>query len=122
MVASAAPAASATSTANAEGEIAGVVARYARAIEARDVGAVRTAYPGLTSTQERNFAQFFKAVRELKASFTMSGLDVNGTSADARLNGVYEFVTSGGQHERQAVSLQASFRNADGGWTMSGVR
>jgi serine/threonine-protein kinase len=107
---------------NAAAEIAETVARYARAISGRDLGAVRTAYPGITGAQEKNFERFFASVRELRASFTLSNLDVSGGTADGRLNGVYEFVTSAGQRERSPVNFQASFRREGGSWVLSAVR
>jgi serine/threonine-protein kinase len=107
---------------NAAAEIAETVARYARAISGRDLAAVRAAYPGITSAQEKNFERFFASVRELRASFTLSNLDVAGTTADARLNGVYEFVTSAGQRERSPVTFQATFRRDGGGWVLGAVR
>lgn len=108
--------------ANAAADIADVVARYARAISARDLGAVRAAYPGISGAQERNWERFFASVRELRASFTLGNLDVAGATAEGRLNGTYEFVTSAGQRERSPVSFQASFRRGDAGWVLTAVR
>ncbi|GLC24513.1 serine/threonine-protein kinase [Roseisolibacter agri] len=112
----------AASSANAASEIAESVARYARAISARDMGAVRAAYPGITGAQEQNFQRFFGSVRELRATFTLSNLDVSGTTAEGKLTGTYEFVTSAGQRERSPVSFQASFKRADAGWVLTAVR
>jgi serine/threonine-protein kinase len=116
------PAPAARSTANAAAEIADVVARYARAITARDVDAMRAAYPGITPAQEANFRRFFASVRELRASFDVSGLDVDGASADARLNGAYDFVTQGGEKQRSPVNFQASFRRDGDRWLLVAVR
>ncbi|MGZ8412642.1 MAG: protein kinase domain-containing protein [Gemmatirosa sp.] len=109
-------------SANASAEIAETVARYARAISGRDLAAVRAAYPNITTAQEQNFERFFASVRELRATFTLRNLDVSGTTADARLNGVYEFVTSAGQRERSPVNFQAAFRRDGGSWVLSAVR
>jgi serine/threonine-protein kinase len=108
--------------ANAAAEIADAVARYARAISARDLGAVRAAYPSISGAQAQNFERFFATVRELQATFSLGNLDVSGATAEGRLTGVYEFVTGGGQRQRSPVSFQASFRRAGDGWVLSSVR
>ena len=107
---------------NPRDEINGVVAAYARAIESRDIGAVRRAYPGITSDQARGFEQFFQSARSINVTFRVSGLDVNGNTADARLVGTYQYTGSDGKTERQPVSFSASFRNDSGSWRLTAVR
>jgi hypothetical protein len=102
--------------------IADAVAAYARAIESRDLGALRQAYPGLTAAQERNFAQFFDATRALKASLAVASADVTGATAEVRVAGSYEFVTGAGKTERQPVSFHASLRHDGTRWRLTSVR
>jgi hypothetical protein len=52
----------------------------------------------------------------------VSGLDVDGASADARLNGAYDFVTQGGEKQRSPVNFQASFRRDGDRWLLVAVR
>jgi len=103
-------------------EINGLVAAYARAIESRDIGAVRRAYPGISSDQARGFEQFFQSARNINVTFRVSGLDVNGNSAEGRLTGTYQYTGSDGKAERQPVSFSASFRNDGTNWRLTGVR
>jgi len=103
-------------------EINGVVAAYARAIESRDIGAVRRAYPGISSDQARGFEQFFQSARNINVTFRVSGLDVTGNSADARLVGTYQYTGSDGKAERQPVSFSASFKNDGSNWRLTAVR
>jgi serine/threonine-protein kinase len=103
-------------------EINGLVASYARAIESRDIGAVRRAYPGISSEQARGFEQFFQSARNINVTFRVSGLDVNGNSADARLVGTYQYTGSDGKSERQPVSFSASFKNDGSNWRLTAVR
>ena len=107
---------------NPREEINGVVAAYARAIESRDIGAVRRAYPGITSDQARGFEQFFQSARSINVTFRVNDLDVSGNSADARLVGSYQYVGSDGKSERQPVSFSASLRNDSGAWRLIAVR
>ena len=73
---------------NPSAEIAAVVAQYARAIEARDVGEMRRLYPGMSSDQASSFDVFFKSLRSIRAALSLSNLQVDGSSADAKLNGI----------------------------------
>src|SRR2546425_931471 len=53
-------------------DIQKVIDDYARALESRDVGQVRRAYPGLTPAQQQSWQDFFQSVRNLKASLTVT--------------------------------------------------
>ena len=103
-------------------EIAGAVATYARAIESRDVAEVKRAYPGATAQQLKGFEEFFGAVRSLRATLSVTSLDVNGTSAEAHLTGAYDYVTSDGKNQRQPLAIQASFRRDGSAWKLMSVR
>jgi tRNA A-37 threonylcarbamoyl transferase component Bud32 len=103
-------------------EVAAAVAAYARAIESRDIAAVRRAYPGITSEQARGFEQFFQAARNINVTFNVTGLESSGNSADARLVGTYEYVTTAGKTERQPVSFGATLRYEGSVWRLTSVR
>jgi len=103
-------------------DVAPTVADYARAIESRDIGSVRRAYPGLTGEQQRGFEQFFQASRSINVTFRVVNAEANGTSTDARLVGTYEYVTSSGKTERQPVSFAATFRHDGSAWKLVSVR
>ncbi|HWJ23066.1 MAG TPA: hypothetical protein VNS52_12000, partial [Gemmatimonadaceae bacterium] len=107
---------------NASVDIAAAVAAYARAIESRDIAAVRRAYPGMSDEQQRGFEQFFAAARALRVSFTVSGLDVSGPTAEANLVGAYDYVAEG-KTEHQPVTFRAALRrDAEGTWRLMSVR
>ena len=104
-------------------EIASVVAAYARAIESRDTTQLRRAYAGITAAQQRGFDSFFQSVRSLRAGFAVTALEMSGATADARLEGAYEYVTKAGRSERQPVTFRAAFRrDSSGSWTLTSVR
>lgn len=113
---------SASPPAASASDVAPTVADYARAIESRDIGSVRRAYPGLTGEQQRGFEQFFQASRSINVTFRVVNAEANGTSADARLVGTYEYVTSSGRTERQPVSFAATFRHDGSAWKLVSVR
>jgi serine/threonine-protein kinase len=103
-------------------EIATTVAAYARAIESRDIGAVRRVYPGITSDQARGFEQFFQSARNINVTFRVTDVATHDNSADARLVGTYAYITSEGKTERQPVSFSASLRYDNGAWRLTSVR
>ena len=103
-------------------DIAPTVEAYARAIESRDIGAIRRIYPGLTSEQQRGFEQFFQAARSVNVTFRVTNVDGSSTSADARLVGSYEYVTTAGKTERQPVNFAATLRHDANGWRLVSVR
>jgi eukaryotic-like serine/threonine-protein kinase len=107
--------------ANPAVDIAAVVSAYARAIESRDVAAVRRAYPGITSAQAKGWQQFFPTLRSLRVTISIGDLAVNGTNADAKLVGAYDYVTDDGKTQHQPVSFQASFRREGTLWQLLSV-
>jgi hypothetical protein len=103
-------------------DIAPTVQAYARAIESRDIGAIRRVYPGLTSSQQQGFEQFFQAARSINVTFRLANLEASGASADARLVGTYEYVTTAGKTVREPVSFAATLRHDGNGWRLASVR
>jgi serine/threonine-protein kinase len=107
---------------NPAADVGAVVAAYARALESRDLTAVRRAYPGITSAQATGWEQFFSSLRSLRVSLSVSGLDVNGATADTKVVGTYDYVTGEGKVLQQPVSFQASFRREGTVWLLVAVR
>jgi serine/threonine-protein kinase len=107
---------------SAESEIAAVVQAYARAIEAKDIAELRRLYPDMTRTQQRGFEDFFGYTRSLRALLSINGLQVDGANADARLAGNYEFITTAGKSDKQAVSFRATLRRESGVWRFVSIR
>jgi hypothetical protein len=113
---------SAKPDANAASEIGAAIDAYAHAIESRDVAQLRQAFPAMTAEQQRAFADFFAGTRSLHASLAVSNLHVDGADATVRVTGSYEFVTTGGRDNRQAVDFQAELRYARGAWRLAVIR
>jgi serine/threonine-protein kinase len=109
-------------TRSARDEINSIVASYARAIESRDIGAVRRAYPGISADQARGFEQFFRSTRSINVTFNVVGLDTSGNTAEARLVGTYDYTSTDGRTQRQPVSFSASFRRDGSDWQLRSVR
>ena len=103
-------------------EIEKLVSSYARAIQAKDLAALRRLYPEMTAAQAQGFQDFFAFTRTLNASLSVSSLQVDGASADAQLTGLYEFVTNAGRDLRQPLSFQATLRRESNGWRFVSIR
>ena len=54
--------------------------------------------------------------------FTVSGLQVEGNAAEAKLNGTYDFVTSSGRSEHQPLTLQVALRKDGATWRFLSIR
>ena len=115
------PQAPAPPPANPAADITAAVSTYARAIESRDLAAVRRAYPGITATQAKGWEQFFPTLRSLRVTLAISGFDVNGATAVAKLDGSYDYVTESGKTEHQPVSFRAMFRRDGAVWQLVAV-
>jgi hypothetical protein len=103
-------------------DIAPAVEAYARAIESRDIGAIRRVNPGLTSDQQRNFEAFFQNARSVNVTFRITNLESSGTSADARLVGSFDYLNTENRDQRLPVSLAATFRHEGNTWRLVSVR
>jgi len=104
-------------------EIQAVIADYARALGSRDVAEIRRVYPGLTSTEQATFSQFFQSVTDLKADLTINRLIMAGGSADALVNGVYEYRdTKTGRSRRDTTSFRATLVQDSTGWRLTSIR
>jgi hypothetical protein len=98
------------------------VARYERALEARDIAAMRAAYPGMTPQQERAFRDFFDTIRSLSVTLKITDLRITDGIADAHLAADYEYVTREGQTQKQPSTFSISLRRDSAGWILLSLR
>ncbi|HKP14570.1 MAG TPA: protein kinase [Gemmatimonadaceae bacterium] len=103
-------------------DVAPVFESYARAIESRDVSAIRRVYPGLTADQQRGFEQFFESARKIDVTFRVASVDGTASAAEARVTGSYQYESSSGRAERQGVSFAATLRRDGAGWRLVSLR
>jgi len=104
-------------------EIKSLIADYARALGSRDLAEIRRVYPGLTSTEQATFSQFFESVSDLKADLTINRLIIAGGSADAFVSGVYEYRdTKTGRSRRDTTTFRATLMQDSTGWHLAAIR
>jgi len=103
-------------------EVKALLADYGRALESRDVKEVRRVYPGLTAVEQETFRQFFQSVPALKAALTINRLVIAGSSADATVNGVYEYLDpKTGRSKRDTTTFRAMLVQDSTGWHLSSI-
>jgi serine/threonine-protein kinase len=115
--------AAAPSLAEQRAAIGTAIANYGRAIEARDIAAIKQVYPSVTSAQQRDWQQFFGTVQSVKVSLSVAQVDVNGATAEARITGSYRYQnTSTRRLEEQPVSFRASLQRDGASWRITAIR
>jgi len=104
-------------------DIQKVIDDYAHALESRDVSQVRRAYPGITSSQQQSWQDFFQSVRNLKASLTVTAVRLSGLTAETVVSGVYEYDNATtGRAERRPVTFRAILVVDSSGWRLTTIR
>jgi hypothetical protein len=103
-------------------DLAPVFDAYARAIESRDLAAIRRVYPGLTADQQHGFEQFFQSARKIDVTFRVANVESTGSSAEARLAGSYEYESVTGKVERTPVNFAATLRRDGSEWRLVSLR
>jgi hypothetical protein len=104
-------------------DIQKVIDDYAHALESRDVSQVRRAYPGITSSQQQSWQDFFQSVRNLKAGLTVTAVRLSGLMAETVVSGVYEYDNATtGRAERRPVTFRAILVVDSSGWRLTTIR
>jgi serine/threonine-protein kinase len=104
-------------------QIGAVVSQYAAAVESGSLAALKQVYPGMTSAQQRDWEQFFRLVRDVKADLSLGRLDVTNSAAEAQVAGTYTYLNTSTQRvEHQPVSFHASLRRDGGAWRIAQIR
>jgi serine/threonine-protein kinase len=96
-----------------------IIGAYARALESRDINAVRAAYPGMTIQQERNLSGALANLE--RAVLNVGEIREQGERAEADVSGTYTFNLDGRRTD-SAVSFRATFERAGGGWQMTATQ
>lgn len=113
----------APSLADQRAAIDALIESYGRAIESRDISAIRRLYPGITAAQQRDWQQFFGAVQNIKAALAITQLDIAETTADAHVSGTYRYEnTSTRRSEEQPVSFRALLQRDGTTWRIASIK
>jgi serine/threonine protein kinase len=106
-------------TENARPAIAAVIAEYGRAIQSRDVAAIRRVYPGLTAAQQRAWEQFFQSVQQIVADLSIASMEQSGSNAEVSVAGTFDYVLRGSERrERRPVFFRATLGREGNAWRL----
>ncbi|HUQ45077.1 MAG TPA: serine/threonine-protein kinase [Gemmatimonadaceae bacterium] len=114
----------ARSAAVAPGSLAGAIARYTRAIEAKSVDMLKEAYPGLTEDQQKFWeTNVFSRATRIKAQVVdlKTTTDGDAAEADFRLNVTFDY----GDAQRGSIGPQqqhAKLTRTGSGWQIVSIR
>ena len=90
---------------------------YAHAIEQRDIGAIRSLYTGLSPSEQASWERFFRGARRINVSFQASGVEVNGSTAQARLSGTVDYQDADGRPQPTLrLSYSGTLRHDGSAW------
>lgn len=99
-----------------------LIQRYARALESRQLSAVRAVYPGITPQQESQVAQM-RGYEQLKVVLRVGALNLVGDEATASVTGVYEFYSRENRRTEQLpTSFTATLVRGPTGWQIRSIR
>jgi hypothetical protein len=96
-------------------QIEAAIASYARALQARDINAVKRIAPGLGPQALSNLQDFFQRVTGLKANLQVTRVDVNGDQGGADVSGTLEYVNNG-TRVTQPLNFHATLERRAEGW------
>jgi len=96
-------------------QIEAAIASYAKALQARDINAVKRIAPGLGPQALSNLQDFFQRVTGLKANLQVSRVDVDGDQGGADVSGTLEYVNNG-TRVTQPLNFHATLERRAEGW------
>jgi serine/threonine protein kinase len=95
--------------------------QYVAALEARNIGALKTLWPSLPAAQERAIRSEFANARSLQVRLTDLRMDVDGATAIATAMREYQLVTSDGHRLATATRMTMRLRRTGETWLIDGV-
>jgi len=101
-------------------EIVKTIRAYAAALEAKDVGAVRRIYPGMTSERDQQLRQSLPNLKGLRISLNVVDVQPGGDVATAVVTGVWDFTLDGKKTELPANNTYSLARRS--GWVITDIR
>lgn len=96
-------------------QIEAVIAGYGRALQARDLNAIKRLAPGLGPQALNNLQDFFQRVSGLQANLQVGHIDVNGDSSEADVTGTLEYVNNG-TRVTQPLNFRATLERRADSW------
>ena len=97
-------------------QINAAMSRFARALEARDIGGLREVYPGLTASERETWTGFFRSAESIRARFTAQDFQVVPNGIDVNAVGKLTFLKRDTRQQTEnAVTFRVLLSSARGG-------
>ena len=101
----------------AEPAIRRVIADYVRAVETKDIGLFKSAWPGLSADQEKSVRESFKVVKSQQVNLSVESVEVKGTTASVRISR-HDMING---QQRQARQQTFRLEQRGGVWTIDSI-
>jgi hypothetical protein len=99
------------------------IAAYGRALENRDVSALRRVYPQITATQAQAWQDLFDNARNIQAELRPGQIDVNGDQAEVAVSGTLTYQnTNTRRQERNPTTFRARLARSGGAWVITAIQ
>ncbi|CAA9320584.1 MAG: hypothetical protein AVDCRST_MAG11-1971, partial [uncultured Gemmatimonadaceae bacterium] len=97
-------------------QINAAMARFARALEARNIDGLREVYPGLTASERETWTGFFRSAESIRARFTAQDFEVVPNGIDVNAVGKLTFLKRDTRQQTEnAVTFRVLLSSARGG-------
>jgi hypothetical protein len=103
-------------------QINATLGRFARALESRDIGALRQVYPGISSAERTQWLEFFRSAESVRANFTAQEFQAAEGGVDVAAVGRLRFYKRDTREQMvNAVNLNVLMTQGPGGWRMKKI-
>ena len=104
-------------------QIRDLIAAYGRALESRDVNALRRLYPQITASQAQAWQDLFDNARDIHADLRPGQIDVSGDQADVAVSGTLSYQnTNTRRQERNPTAFRARLTRSGAAWVITAIQ
>jgi ketosteroid isomerase-like protein len=111
-----------TETESATAAIRNVLARYQAAMQARDIGALKTIWPGLSEREESALRNEFAYARSIQVGLDNVAVQVTGGTATATCRRDYTVTTNEGRTLETTTRMIVTLEHRAGSWAIVAIR
>lgn len=108
---------------DANEQVRALIEAYERALESRQVSALRRIWPSMQPEEEERLAGALRFMEQLDVSLSIRTMEIRGTTATATVSGQYDFYRSDNRRrERLPVNIAITLEQGAGGWVIRQIR
>ncbi|MGH7613407.1 MAG: protein kinase domain-containing protein [Gemmatimonadales bacterium] len=104
-------------------QIREVITAYGRALENRDLNALRQVFPALPSHQAQAWQDLFNSARDIRADLRPTQIDQSGDRADVAVSGMLTYQnTNARRQERLPANFHARLARVGSSWVITAIQ